>query len=252
LIYDDADLYDAHYLAYRDDLPFYTRLAADVGSPVLELGAGTGRVTEALARAGHSVVAVERSAAMLARARPRLAGAGLLDSVRLVEGDMRDLSLPERFSLVIAPFNTLMHAYTLDDQDRTMGVVAAHLDNAGVFAFDLYVPRFGPLGVVRREPELGTRAPTGDALREDVFLVQTVDALAQLVTTTYLHDAVAADGTVRRRVSELTQRYYTRFEVERLCRAAGFRLDVYGGFDRSRYSEASPLMVCLARPDRRA
>lgn len=250
MIYDDnAALYDLQYAAYRDDIPFYTRLAHDQGGSVLELGAGTGRVTEALLAAGHEVVAVDASAAMLARAATRLAGR---EGVELVEADMRSVRLGRHFDLVIAPFNTLMHAYTLDDQDRTMEVVAAHLDNAGVFAFDLYVPRFGPLCVVRREPELGTRAPTGDALREDVFLVQTVDALAQLVTTTYLHDAVAADGTVRRRVSELTQRYYTRFEVERLCRAAGFRLDVYGGFDRSRYSEASPLMVCLARPDRRA
>lgn len=252
MIYDDADLYDAHYLSYRDDLPFYTRLAADVGSPVLELGAGTGRVTEALARAGHNVVAVERSAAMLRRAETRLAAAGLHEQVRLVAGDMRDLSLRQRFPLVIAPFNTLMHAYTLDDQDRTVGVVADHLDDGGAFAFDLYVPSFGPEGVMRREPELGGREPTGDVLREDVFLVQAVDRAGQLVTTTYYHDAVGADGTVRRRVSELTQRYYTRFEVERLCRGAGFRLDLYGDFDRSRYSAASTLMVCVARPARRA
>src|SRR5690606_14485060 len=154
VIYDDApDLYDAHYLAYRDDVPFYTRLAADAGGPVLQPGAGTGRVTEALARArhhgvagdaspavparaeerpalaraGHHVVAVDASPAMLARAEERLAAAGVKDDVRLLEADMRALDLGERFPLVVAPFNVLMHAYTLDDQDSTLSSVVRHL-----------------------------------------------------------------------------------------------------------------------------
>ncbi len=249
MIYDDApDLYDAHYLAYRDDVPFYTRLAADTGGPVLELGAGTGRVTEALARAGHHVVAVDVSGAMLARAEERLAGAGVADRVRLVEADMRDLHLGERFPLVLAPFNALMHAYTLDDQDRTLASVTRHLDDGGLFAFDLYVPRFGPRGVVRVEPELvGALGEPAPGERHDVFLVQEVDELAQLATTTYFHDRTGPEGAVTRRVTVLRQRYYTRFEVERLCRAFGLRLEVYGGFDRSRFAASSPVMACLAR-----
>jgi len=251
VIYDDApDLYDAHYLAYRDDVPFYTRLAADAGGPVLELGAGTGRVTEALARAGHHVVAVDASPAMLARAEERLAAAGVKDDVRLLEADMRDLDLGERFPLVVAPFNVLMHAYTLDDQDSTLSSVVRHLADGGTFAFDLYAPRFGPRGVVRVEPGLGASlAAARPGERHDVFLVQEVDEVAQLATTTYFHDATRGDGTVTRRVTVLRQRYYTRFEVERLCRAAGLRVSVHGGFDRSRYDERSPLMVCLARRD---
>lgn len=251
MIYDDApDLYDAHYLAYRDDVPFYTRLAADAGGPVLELGAGTGRVTEALARAGHHVVAVDASPAMLARAEERLAAAGVKDDVRLLEADMRALDLGERFPLVVAPFNVLMHAYTLDDQDSTLSSVVRHLADGGTFAFDLYAPRFGPRGVVRVEPGLGASlAAARPGERHDVFLVQEVDEVAQLATTTYFHDRVAADGVVSRRVTRLRQRYYTRYEVERLCRAFGLRLDVYGGFDRSRFAPDSPLMACLARRD---
>lgn len=252
MLYDEPDLYDAHYIGYRDDLPFYTRLAADTGSPVLELGAGTGRVTEALALAGHEVLAVDLSPAMLATAEARLGRAGVMDRVRLLEADMRSLRLKERFPLVIAPFNALMHAYTLDDQDRTLDVVRQHLEDGGVFAFDLYVPNFGPEGVLRREPDFRGRQPGEGVLREDVLFVQEMDRTAQLVTTTYFHDAVTRDGSLRRRVTELRQRYYTRFEVERLCRAGGFRLRVYGDFDRSRYGEGSPLMVCLARHERAA
>ena len=49
--YDDfADLYDHQYELYRDDLHFYAGLAERAGGPVLEIGAGTGRVTAHLTR----------------------------------------------------------------------------------------------------------------------------------------------------------------------------------------------------------
>lgn len=269
MIYDDSpELYDAQYLSYRDDIPFYLRLADDVGGPILELGAGTGRVTEALARAGHQVAALDSSAAMLRRARQRLAAAGTgvageavrtggdqvgtAGQVTLLEADMRDFHLGRRFPLVIAPFNALMHAYTLDDQDRTLACVREHLEAGGVFAFDLYVPLLGQLGVLRSEPSLLGPVPESRAEaaggRVDLFLVQHDDPEKQLLTSTYYLDTVAGDGTVRRSVTDLVQRYFTRFELERALRAAGFAVSLYGGFDRSRFDASSTHFVGLARP----
>jgi len=251
VIYDEfPDLYDAQYQSYRDDLPFYLRLADDVGQPVLELGAGTGRVTEALARAGNAVVALDASAAMLARARRRLEAAGVDGRVELLEADMRALDLGRRFPLVIAPFNTLMHAYSLDDQDRTLKGVRQHVEPGGVFAFDLYVPRLGQLGVLRSEPSLPGAEPASAAGggRTDLFLVQHDDPDRQLLSSTYYRDAVAQDGTLKRTVTTLRQRYFTRFELERALRSAGFALSLHGGFDRSRFDKASHHMVGVARP----
>ena len=122
-----ADLYDLQYARYRDDLSFYTRLADDYGSPVLELGAGSARVSVALARAGHAVTAVELSGEMIERGQVRLQEVGLRERVTYHEGDMREVRLNQRFPLVIAPFNTLMHAYTLADQDATLRTVKEHL-----------------------------------------------------------------------------------------------------------------------------
>jgi SAM-dependent methyltransferase len=244
VIYDDPDLYDAQYRSYRDDLPFYRRLADDQGGPVLELGAGTGRVTRALAASGHRVVAIERSAAMLDRARERLQAEGLADRVELIEGDMRTLALPERFPLVIAPFNTLMHATTPADQDATLTGVHRQLAPGGAFGFDLFVPRhLGPLGVLRQEPSWQGVGGEG----AELFLMQHHDEAAQLIESRYLLDRVI-DGRLTRTARVLRQRYYTRFELLRALQQAGFTsIRIFGSFDRAPFDSDTPLMAGIAR-----
>lgn len=239
-----AALYDEQYAHYRDDLTFYRRLADDYGSPVLELGAGSARVSAALAKAGHEVVAVELSSEMMRLGRARLERERLAQWVQYHQGDMRHIRLKRRFPLIVAPFNTLMHAYTLADQDATLKTVMEHLEPGGLFAFDLYNPNFGELGVLRRESEWdhvgGENA--------ELFLYQTVDRDAQLLETRYYLDRTGEDGSLKRQTATLTQRYYSRFELERALRQAGFgNLTFYGNFLRERYSAGSSHLISLAR-----
>ena len=241
-----ADLYDLQYAHYRDDLAFYTRLADDYGGPVLELGAGSARVSVALAKAGYAVTAVELSEEMIQRGRARLQEVGLQERVTYRQGDMREIRLSQRFPLVIAPFNTLMHAYTLADQDATLQTVREHLEPGGRFAFDLYNPNFeenfGAFGVLRLEPEWFHITDKGD-----LFLVQHHDPDAQIITSHYYLDQVDEQGILKRQKRTLTQRYFTRFELERMLYQAGFtRVQLYGDFDKSRYSAAAPHLIGLA------
>ena len=68
-----ADLYDHQYDVYRDDLHFYGGLGERAGGPVLEIGAGTGRVTAFLARRGVDITGLEPSERMIDRGRQRAA-----------------------------------------------------------------------------------------------------------------------------------------------------------------------------------
>jgi SAM-dependent methyltransferase len=215
--YDDfTELYERQYALYRDDLAFYGDLAAHADGPVLEVGAGSGRVTAFMARRGALVTGVEPSARMLDRARERLAG----DSgrVTLVQGDVRTVRLETRFALAVIPFNALMHLYTPDDQLAALRNVHAHLRRGGTLALDLSLFRVETPGVLRHADETfydGGR-------RTDVTFVQTNDSARQLLVTRYFVDTTHGDGTVTRSHHTLTQRYFTRFEIEGLLRYAGF------------------------------
>lgn len=242
-IYDAADIYDLKYETYRDDIPWYLGLAADEGGSVLELGCGTGRLTEALVKAGADVTGIDRSESMLERARERVGSRAVL-----VNGDMRHLAdsfLEEQsFRLVLAPFNVLMHLYTLDDQDAAFAGIHALLEPGGLLALDLYVPDFVPDDVVQAVPEWNHLA--GD--RGQVFMRQLHDPLKQLLTSHYVLDATDGDGLVRRRQIRLLQRYWGHFELQRALRQASFRqIRFYGGFDRSRFTEKSGYMVVTCR-----
>lgn len=89
--------------SYDADLPLWRELAAAAEGPVLDVGAGTGRVALHLARAGHEVMALDSAPELLAALRER---AGDLP-VQTAVADARDFSLPGRYGLCVVPMQTI-------------------------------------------------------------------------------------------------------------------------------------------------
>jgi len=108
---------------------------------VLELGCGTGRIARPLARAGVSLVGIDRSAPMLARLRAALPVAGRRRSpgaLRVVQGDIRGLPFaPGAFNTVIAPYGVLQSLLADRDLTTTLDAVARVLEPGGTFGLDL-------------------------------------------------------------------------------------------------------------------
>jgi len=91
---------------YDADTALWRKLAAAAHGPILDVGAGTGRVTLDLARRGHDVVALDIDAALLAELERRADAEGL--HVRTVVADAADFSLQtSEFALVMAPMQTV-------------------------------------------------------------------------------------------------------------------------------------------------
>jgi SAM-dependent methyltransferase len=95
--------HDVECGSYTADLPLWRDLADAEPGPVLDVGAGTGRVALALARAGHSVTALDREPELLDELRARAAGL----SIDTVVADAAGFTLPRRFGLAIVPMQTI-------------------------------------------------------------------------------------------------------------------------------------------------
>ncbi len=119
---------------YTADLELWRELAdrnAAEGAPVLEIGAGTGRVSLDLARHGHAVTAVERDPALLAALNERAAG---LD-VAAVGADARAFRLTRRdFALCLVPMQTVQLMGGPAGRLAFLRAVRAHLRDGGVLA----------------------------------------------------------------------------------------------------------------------
>lgn len=96
-----AQIYD-QVIPYRDrpDVEFFVDTAIESGSPVLEVGCGTGRVLIPTARAGISITGLDLSDHMLdvCRAALKEESRDVQERVNLVQGDMRDFNLGQKFS----------------------------------------------------------------------------------------------------------------------------------------------------------
>jgi len=97
--------HDVECGGYRADLPLWHELAAAANGPVLDVGAGTGRVALELARAGHAVTALDREPELLAALAERAGAAGL--RIETVVADAAGFAVDRRFALAIVPMQTL-------------------------------------------------------------------------------------------------------------------------------------------------
>ncbi len=139
----DPDFYDiATPQTFGGDVEWYRRKVREAGGPVLELGAGTGRVTIAIAQDGASVWALDADTGMLGALKRKVDGLprDVQKRVTIVEGDMRTFALETRFALVISPFRAFLHNLTHDDQLACARCVYGHLLPGGRFAFNIFHP----------------------------------------------------------------------------------------------------------------
>ena len=120
--------HDVEHGSYDADLALWRQLAEATGGPILDLGAGTGRVSLDLASHGHDVVALDSDADLLAELSERGA------QVTTVKADARTFSLDVEFPLIIAPMQLVQILGGQEGRLAMLRSVQAHLSPEGLFA----------------------------------------------------------------------------------------------------------------------
>lgn len=115
---------------YREDLALWRALADSQPGAVLDVGAGCGRTTLALAQAGHAVLAIDLDDELLAVIRAR---AGNL-MVRTLVADARSFGFGEQFGLCMVPMQTIQLLGGSEARSQFLECARMHLEDGGLLA----------------------------------------------------------------------------------------------------------------------
>ena len=127
----EAVWHDLECGAYSEDLALWLALAARAAGSVLDVGAGTGRVTLELAGRGVDVVALDVDEPLLAALAVRADGL----PVETVVADAREFSLAgRRFSLIVVPMQTLQLFGGRPGRAAFLHCALDHLEPGGLLA----------------------------------------------------------------------------------------------------------------------
>jgi SAM-dependent methyltransferase len=226
-----ARLYDPWSVSVTEDVGFYVEEAVRAGSPVVELGVGTGRIAVPTAAAGVRVIGVDSSPGMVEVCRERAELAGVADRLDLRLGELEAPPVDERVALVTCPFRSYLHL--LDDETRLRSLRAVHglLVPGGRFVFDVFAPGADDIAEthgrwLEREPGIFERADWDSRARTLTLSVRGEDGETSLVLAWLSND-----------------------EWRALLERTGFQvIGCYGWFDRRPYAGGEDTVWVARKP----
>jgi SAM-dependent methyltransferase len=247
-----ARLYDLDLSEEPGDLDLYLALAGRTGGPILELGAGSGRLAVPLAAAGYATTAVDLDSAMLERARATAAKErrDVAQRLTIVEADMVGLRLPDagHYRLAFIALNSLFVLPGREAQREAVRTLAEHLAPGGLAVVDAWQPdaddlaRFDGRLILewgRVDPETGRQVTKVASAQHE--------AAARRVTLTTLYEESAPGQPAARwlRVDHL--RLVSADELAGFAEDAGLEVELMaGGYDLEPIAPSSDRAVLVA------
>lgn len=236
-----AHWYDA-YVKTDIDVPFFVK-EAQKSDRLLELTSGTGRLSIPLLEAGVSLTGVDNSPEMLAILRQKLAAKGL--SANVYEMDMCNLTLQEKFDLIIIPFNSFSEILSIDEQRQALKGIWNCLTEKGRFICTLHNP---PIRLKSVNEQLMLRGKYSLPNEDTLFLwsVEECDRQNSLVRGTQFWELYDRNGVMQHKNFLDVQFYlHQQSEFQQLAESQGFhQVNLYGDYTYSEFQEStSPFMI---------
>lgn len=237
-----AQFYD-YYVQTDLDLEFFRGEVSRVAGPVLELMAGTGRVSDGIVEVAANLTCVDISLPMLRVLRRKLMEKEL---PQVVCGDVRRLPLRRHFHLVIIPFNSFSELTEQADQRRVLMEINRVLVPGGRLICTLHNPVVRARAFEQGRRLVGAHDLPGEDARLEVWIEESPDPVSRTVECVQSFLVYAEDGELKHRHDmELRYSLIEDAEFTALAASAGFEvIDLFGDYDRRYFEPASsPFMI---------
>ena len=216
-----AEYYDMIYNAkdYEKEVDFIEDFIEEIigeskPKKILEVGCGTGNYTKILVDRGYEVTAVDVSEDMLKLASEKC-------DCEVIKGDIRDITLNEKFDTCIAMFAVMGYITENTDIIKALNNIYKHLKPNGIFAFDVW----NGLAVLRLLPEQRLKEVENDEIKIIRFAVHTLRAFEQICEVNY---KLIIQNKSDNKLNEINEKHVMRFyfpqELKYYLENAGFEV----------------------------
>lgn len=232
-----------------DDYAFYRLLIESNPGPILDLGCGTGRILVPLAEEGLDVVGLDASAEMLAICREKLGSEKR--NVPLVQGDIRQFDLNERFSTILIPGFSIQLLLEADDLDACLKACLGHLKPGGQVIIPTYLPwEMLESGLDRMPLEMHREGETDEnGQRFVAWQGWELNRIEQRLTLKNRFQHLDSSDTVLvEEDREMTIHWHLAYEMQSRLGRIGFpEIDLYGDFQTNKSAENSESIIYVAK-----
>ena len=242
-----APFYDIEHAHFLEDVDLYRDYATLCTGPLLELACGSGRLLLPLAQEGYRLTGVDSSAQMLALAHVALEEAGVAEQVTLLQQDICNLHLPQKFSLAFIALGSFAHLTTRKQQQQALASIRAHIPTGGTLIVDIsnadarYMENLSGQLLVQ-----GTWHMENNSVLTHMVNPASSET-AHLLELTHFYDQHIQGGPVNRTVITTYLYLFERSEMELLLEQAGFVVkEVYGDYNLEPALLESKRMIFIA------
>ncbi|MGD2247400.1 MAG: class I SAM-dependent methyltransferase [Candidatus Methanofastidiosia archaeon] len=213
----------------KPDLDYYISLGK-IYKKALEIGVGTGRVALELAKKGVEVWGIDTSPSMLQVAKNKITKQPpeVQNRITLLQKDMTHFNLKETFSCIYIPASGLSHCISTSDQVNCLQCVHTHLEDDGLFAFDLVLPGTTYDNTLRL---IDTK--TTDQALICRWIANKVDSAEQILHTTLIFEVYKNQKLTERIIETSTVSLIYKRELLLLLEKCNFHVEnIYGDFEK--------------------
>lgn len=205
---------------------------------ILEMACGTGNLSIHLAEKGYKLTCFDLSEEMLAQAYEKL---NKYKNVKLLNGDMIHFKIDQKFDSIISICDSINYITDLKDLKSTFENVYKHLDDNGIFIFD--INSFYKISEI-----IGNNVFVED--REDIFYTwQNYYDSETRVCEFYLSFFIKENGDNYIRFDEdHKERAHTVEEIISTLKSAGFKsIDYFEAFTTEEITPTTERINFVAR-----
>ncbi|MBP3339767.1 MAG: class I SAM-dependent methyltransferase [Lachnospiraceae bacterium] len=206
---------------------------------VLDMGCGTGNITEILAKEGYDMIGIDNSYDMLSVAMEKRSENGL-DEILYLCQDMREFELYGTVRAVVSVCDCMNYILDRDDMISVLKHVNNYLDPKGVFIFDLktdtYYKKLGDKTIAENRDE-------SSFIWENTYYDD--EKINEYILTIY----TKREDEMYERIEEFhQQKAYGIDEIKALIEEAGMEfVCAYNAFTREDANEENDRIYIIAR-----